>query len=215
MPGGRCPTAAPSRAGELGYWLQEAGPVEPRAPLDRDARFDVVVVGGGYAGMWAAWSLVQRQPEAKVAVLEAGVCGEGPSGRNAGFVNSFWHHLGPLAERFGDRPALDLCEQAARSVEEIGDWARERELDVWFREAGHLKVATSPAQEDIWMESVRACERLGVGSQYIDLDPDQVAAICRSGRFGSGVLMSRSASVQPARLARGCLYVLYKQQLST
>lgn len=187
----------------MGYWLSEAGPAEPRAPLDRDASFDVVIVGGGYAGMWTAWSLVQRQPGIRVAVLEAGVCGEGPSGRNAGFVNSFWHHLAGLEERFGDGPALELCEQADRSVRQIGEWARERDLDVWFREAGHLKVATSPAQEGVWMDAVRACERLGAGAQYVDLDPEGVAAICRSPHFGGGVLMAGSASVQPARLARG------------
>ena len=40
-----------------GYWLEEAGTVEPAPPLAGDRDADVVVVGGGYTGMWAAWHL--------------------------------------------------------------------------------------------------------------------------------------------------------------
>ena len=38
-----------------GYWLEEAGTVEPAAPLGGERSAEVVVVGGGYTGMWAAW----------------------------------------------------------------------------------------------------------------------------------------------------------------
>ena len=39
-----------------GYWLEEAGTVEPAAAAGRRARAPTcVVVGGGYTGMWAAW----------------------------------------------------------------------------------------------------------------------------------------------------------------
>jgi hypothetical protein len=42
------------RHDRFGYWLEEAGAVEPEAPLAGDTRADVVVVGGGYAGLWTA-----------------------------------------------------------------------------------------------------------------------------------------------------------------
>ena len=42
-----------------GYWIAEAG-LSGRAPLESltgDRGADVVVVGGGYTGMWAAWRI--------------------------------------------------------------------------------------------------------------------------------------------------------------
>ena len=65
-----------------GWWLADAGPVEPLAPLEHDVDADVVVVGGGYTGMWTAWHLGRLEPEARVVLLEAGICGTGPSGLN-------------------------------------------------------------------------------------------------------------------------------------
>ena len=46
----------------------------------------MVIVGGGYLGMWAAWELLERG--ATVALLESEICGHGPSGRNGGFCES-------------------------------------------------------------------------------------------------------------------------------
>jgi glycine/D-amino acid oxidase-like deaminating enzyme len=138
-----------------------------------------------------------------VVVLEATACGHGPSGRNAGFANSLWHHFAQLAERFGDRAAIELCREGSASVGAIGAWAKKRGLDVWYRRAGHLKAAASPAQEGRWMPSVRGCERAGEGERYFALDRGEVAARCASPRLGAGALMPDSATVQPARLARG------------
>ena len=64
-----------------GYWLREAGGAEPVAPAVGDIDADVVVLGGGYTGMWTAWHLRERAPDCRVVVLEADVCGHGPSGR--------------------------------------------------------------------------------------------------------------------------------------
>jgi glycine/D-amino acid oxidase-like deaminating enzyme len=196
---------------DAGYWLREAGPVVPTRPLEGDVRADVVIVGGGYAGMWTAWAIREQAPEARVVVLEARACGEGPSGRNAGFVNSFWHRLDGLTAAFGETPALAVCEHAASSVDEIERWAGAEGVDVWFRKAGHLKVATSSAQEGRWAGAVEACARTGRESEYVTLDADAVRSRCSSPLFGGGALLAQAATVQPARLALGLRKALLRE----
>ena len=87
-----------------GWWLADAGPVEPFPAIAGERSADVVVVGGGYAGLWTAWQL--RDRGADVAVLEADLCGHGPSGRNGGFCETLWTQLPELIERFGREKAL-------------------------------------------------------------------------------------------------------------
>jgi hypothetical protein len=38
-----------------GWWLQEAEPTTELPPLEGELAADLVVVGGGYTGMWTAW----------------------------------------------------------------------------------------------------------------------------------------------------------------
>ena len=73
-----------------GWWLEEAGDVVPTRPLAGDASADVVVVGGGYLGLWTAWQLLELEPALDVLLLEAALCGHGPSGRNGGFCETLW-----------------------------------------------------------------------------------------------------------------------------
>ena len=114
-----------------GYWLDEAGERVAAAPLIGDERADVVIVGGGYAGLWTAWALHEDAPDARVVVLEADRCGSGPSGRNAGFLNSLWHRIDRFAASVGDRAAREVCIQAGRSVDadrRVGEGAGPRHL---------------------------------------------------------------------------------------
>ena len=195
---------APSfRHDRAGHWLAECPGVDPEPGLGADARADVVIVGGGYAGLWTAWALSEQDPDARVVVIEAATCGAGPSGRNAGFVNGFWQQADLLCERFGDRAAVEICALAAASVDAIGAWARSQEIEVGFRKRGHLKVSTSPAQDDAWMPAVLACARLGNAAEYTAIDGGQARRRCDSPLFRGGAWMPEAATVQPARLALG------------
>ena len=117
----------------MGWWLEEAGRVESLPPLSTSLEADVVVIGGGYTGMWSAWHVLQADPSARVVLLESGLCGHGPSGRNGGFCESMWLAAHSLKERFGAAPARALLDAASRSVTEIGDWCEENGVDAWFR----------------------------------------------------------------------------------
>ena len=105
-----------------GWWLAEAGPVEPVPPLAGAVDADVVILGGGYAGMWTAWHVLEREPGARVVLLEADVCGHGPSGRNGGFAETLWTNVPDLVERFGRERGLEAAEASSASVRAIGAW---------------------------------------------------------------------------------------------
>jgi glycine/D-amino acid oxidase-like deaminating enzyme len=188
------------------WWLEEAlaaDPGEPCPPLAGRTRADVLVVGGGYTGMWSAWFLKDREPGLDIVLLEQDICGGGPSGRNGGFVNSWWNGLAEYARRLGDEDALALCRAGAESVREIGAWCEERGVDAWYVRGGDLGVSVSPAQDDRWRGTLEAAARLGVSEVFSELTAEEVRARCRSPLFRGGVLVHDAATVQPARLARG------------
>src|SRR4051794_8569338 len=186
-----------------GWWLQEAGLPEPRPALDGDVDADVVIVGGGYTGMWAAWFVSELEPEATVVVLEADRCGMGPSGRNGGFANSMWPSLASLRERFGVQAALDIARASEAEVEEIGAWCQEQGVDAWYRRGGYLQVSTTPLHDDAWHAAWEACAALGEPEACVPQSSPQVRKRCASPAFRSGAYYPAAATVQPARLALG------------
>jgi glycine/D-amino acid oxidase-like deaminating enzyme len=188
----------------LGYWIAEAGEVEPTAPLAGRRAADVLVVGGGYTGMWTAWYARALEPEARVVLLEAEpICGHGPSGRNGGFCNAMWFSLASMRDRWGAEGALATARAAQEAVGRIERFCTEQDVDAWFRPAGYVQVSTAPAQDCGWLNAVEACQELGVPEMLRPLSRDEVAARCSSPAFRAGAVSPTSATVQPARLAFG------------
>jgi len=186
-----------------GYWLEEAGEAELAAPLAGEREADVVVIGGGFTGMWAAWHVKQLEPEARVVVLEGDRCGYGPSGRNGGFANTMWFSLASMRKRWGDRPALAVARAAEGAVAEIGAFCEREGVDAWFQRSGYLQVSTAPAHDGVWAEALAACRELGAAGAIQPLSPAEVAARCASPAFRGGAFYPGAATVQPARLALG------------
>jgi glycine/D-amino acid oxidase-like deaminating enzyme len=187
-----------------GYWIEEAGGVDPAPPLAAETKADVVIVGGGFTGLWTAWYLHQLEPEARVVVLESEeVCGRGPSGRNGGFCNAMWLSLASMRKRWGDEAALAIGREAEAAVGRIGGFCSEQGVEAWFKPAGYVQVSTAEAHDGAWREAMEACRELGVGETIQPLSREEVAARCFSPAFRDGAVCPGSATVQPARLALG------------
>jgi glycine/D-amino acid oxidase-like deaminating enzyme len=164
---------------------------------------DVVVIGGGYTGMWAAWHLKQLEPEAGVVLLEADRCGFGPSGRNGGFCNVMWFSLPSMRGRWGDTGALAVARAAEAAVGGIGEFCENEDVDAWFKRSGYMQVSTAEAHDRVWSEALDACRELGVEDAIQPLSPAEVARRCASPVFRAGAFYPGAATVQPARLALG------------
>ena len=174
-------------------WWQDEAPPDPEAePLSGEAEADVAIVGGGYTGLWTALELKRREPALRVTVLEAEHVGYGPSGRNGGFLETYWCALPRLRSRLGDDAALVLArvsEGAIPAVEALGE-------DVWLRRGGMLEVSTTPAQDAAVEEAIRVAAELGEPGRAVAVEPG-ISPV-----FRRGVRFPDAATVQPARLVR-------------
>jgi len=188
------------------WWLEEAraweGDAVPAPPLEGELEVDVAIVGAGYTGLWTALALRERNPSARVVVLEAEEVGHGPSGRNGGFCHGYWSELAHLRHAFGEDGALAVAQAGAKIVPAIRAWTEKRGADVWFREGGLLKVSAAAAQDSVLAAPVEAALALGVPDEAESLAPAELQQRVRSPRFRAGVWFRDCATVQPARLAR-------------
>ena len=186
-------------------WMDEALAAEPAGDvrvLGGHERADVCVVGGGYTGLWTALRVLELEPAARVAVVEADLCGAGASGRNGGFALSWWPKLETLEKRVGYDEALRLGDAAERAIGELGDFCAAEGIDAHYTRGGWLWTATSPAQAGAWRGALRACERAG-RAPFEELPADEVRARTGSPVQLGGVFERAAATVQPALLARG------------
>ncbi len=196
------------------WWLHEAladDPGEPVPSLAGDVEADVVIVGGGFTGMWTALHLTDRDPGVGIALLEQDICGGGPSGRNGGFVNSWWSGVAELAERFGDDATLALCRAGVGAVNAIEAFCTANAIDAWFTRAGDIGVVTNEASDGAWQSTIDAVTRLGAAAQFRVLSAEEARGIADSPTFRGGLLDREGVTVQPARLARGMRRVLLER----
>src|SRR5438105_1406091 len=198
--------AALTPGAQRSWWLREALAHDPGRPcpaLSGDVNADVVIVGGGFTGLWTAFFLTERDPDLGVVVLEQDICGGGPSGRNGGFASGWWDELDGLIKLYGVEPAVRACRALSASIAGIGDFCRENDVDAWFRHSGYVYAATNSHHEEACREMVELAASVGAPDELRALSAAEVQSRCASPAFRSGAFMKDGAQVQPARLGRG------------
>ena len=188
------------------WWLEQALAAEggqPPAPsLTEEVEADVAVVGGGYTGLWTALALRERAPELRVVLLEAEICGAGPSGRNGGFIHGYWASLASARAVLGDVDAVRLAVAGEQIVPGVRAFAESRGEDVWLREGGMLMVSAAPAQDEAVARAAEAAAAVGRADQAVPLSRDELARRVSSPVFREGVFYPDGATVHPGLLVR-------------
>lgn len=186
-------------------WLHEALALESGgdAPELRDAvTSEVCVVGGGYTGLWTALRILELEPQARVTLVEADICGGAASGRNGGFALSWWPKIETLVARVGDEEALRLAKASEWAIGRLGEFCAANGIDAHFQQRGWLWTASSEAQMDAWVGAVNACEARGA-HPFESLSRREVCDRTGANVNLGGVFERCAATVQPALLARG------------
>ncbi|MFD9222058.1 NAD(P)/FAD-dependent oxidoreductase [Streptomyces sp. NPDC060064] len=192
-----------SDAQPVSYWLDD--PAKPGAlpALTGDERCDLLVVGGGYSGLWTALLAKERDPGRDVVLIEGREVGWAASGRNGGFcAASLTHGFGNgLARWPGELAKLE--ELGDRNLDAIEAAVARYGIDCDFERTGEIDVATEPYQLEELHQMYEEATGLGfTGLEF--LDQDALRAEVNSPTFLGGLWDRRGvAMLHPAKLAWG------------
>lgn len=182
------------------FWLDRPERPDPTAALVGDTSADLVIVGGGFTGLWTALLAIEQDPGLDVVLLEADRLAEGASGRNGGFMAaSLTHGLDNGLARWPDELA-QLLRLGHANLDAIEATIAEHGMVVDYLRAGELDVVTEPWQVD------QLAARVDVAAQHGEsleaLDRDATRAMVDSPLYRGAVLDRRGvALVDPARLS--------------
>ncbi|MFF2645378.1 NAD(P)/FAD-dependent oxidoreductase [Streptomyces niveus] len=199
----RTAAASLTDAQPVAYWLDDPGRPGAVPALAGEERCDLLVVGGGYSGLWTALLAKERDPHRDVVLIEGREVGWAASGRNGGFCSASLTH--------GLANGLSRWPGELRTLEDLGggnldgiESAVERYgIDCDFERTGDISVATQPHQlDDLRQLHDEAAE---AGFTGLDLlDAEEVRAEVDSPTFLGGLWDRRGvAMLNPARLAWG------------
>ncbi|GGP61629.1 NAD(P)/FAD-dependent oxidoreductase [Streptomyces griseoincarnatus] len=197
-------TQSLSEARPVSYWLDDPGRPAPEPALTGRTTCDLLVVGGGYSGLWTALIAKERDPSRDVVLVEGREVGWAASGRNGGFcAASLTHGLSNGLARWPDEiHALERL--GARNLDAIEETVARHSIDCDFERTGEIDVATEPYQAEelrAWYDQIGA-HGLADGIEY--LDADAVREQVDSPTFLAGLYDRRGvAMLNPARLAWG------------
>ncbi|MFJ6213227.1 NAD(P)/FAD-dependent oxidoreductase [Streptomyces sp. NPDC092296] len=184
------------------FWLEDPGRPEALPALVGDTHCDLLVVGGGYSGLWTALIAKERDPSLDVVLLEGREVAWAASGRNGGFcAASLTHGFGNGLQRWPGELA-ELERLGAQNLQRMEEAIQRHGIDCEWERTGEIDVATEPYQVDELHEVAEQVAAYGIDLTV--LDADAMRAEVDSPTFRGGLWDKDGvAMLHPAKLAWG------------
>ncbi|MFX1671006.1 FAD-binding oxidoreductase [Paraburkholderia sp. A2WS-5] len=172
----------------------------PREPARKEASFDWLVVGAGYAGLSAARRLATLNPSHSIALVDAQEVGEGAHGRNAGFAIDLPHNNDhdPNNTAKGHR-YMRLSRYGIDSLEEL---VRVNAIDCQWSKSGRYDCAVSPEIARTLLGAT-AAELDALDEPYEVLRGDALHERLGTRYYDSAIYTPGTRLLNPAALSRG------------
>jgi glycine/D-amino acid oxidase-like deaminating enzyme len=184
------------------FWLDQSGAPETNAPLIANTSADLLIIGGGFTGLWTAICAKEQAPDRDVVLIEAKTIAFGGSGRNGGFISASLTHGLAHGEHIWPDQMPELVQQGRENLQAIAQFAETEGIDADLRLVGKTAIALTPHAQAQLPAMLEIHQRWGEDVEL--LDQDKMQADVHSPTYLGGLrVRSGGGLMDPARLSWG------------
>lgn len=185
----------------ISWYEKTVGDRPEYAPMSGSCETDVAIVGGGFTGLQAAYTLARKG--VRVVLIEAHRFGDGASGRNGGQLGTgqrAWPE--ELEEELGYERSKALFDLAEHAKQYIHEFAASENLDIEYV-AGQMNVSHKAGLEKDYRANPEiAAKRYGYAHSTF-MDKAETQERLGSTRYIFGVRDTGTGHIHPMKLLVG------------
>jgi glycine/D-amino acid oxidase-like deaminating enzyme len=167
-------------------------------PLSGDEKCELLIVGAGFTGLWAALQAIERMPDLDIILIESTFIGNGASGRNGGMLTKALAHGESNSNYHFPNEADRIEELGQLNYQELVESLKRYNIDARFEEAGYMDVATREYQVGPFRKSYEEKTQNGVNLTWYD--QDEIQNSINSPTYRAGIYFPDSGGiVDPSR----------------
>lgn len=184
-------------------WFDSGDMPEVLAPLKGDESCQLLIVGGGFTGLWGALQAKERQPDLDIILVEQTFVGDGASGRNGGFLSSSLTHGETNADYHFPGEKDRLYELGQENLKGFVESLERYNIDAEYEKVGITTVATNEAMTGQMRNQYEAEKE--AGGDVVWFDRDDMRREVNSPTYMAGLWRrdGQDGVVNPAKLCWG------------
>jgi glycine/D-amino acid oxidase-like deaminating enzyme len=184
-------------------WHDQPERPETLPALAEDATCELLIVGGGFTGLWAALQTKERAPDADIILIEQTFVADGASGRNGGFLNASLAHGETNTDHHFPGEADRLYELGEENIAGLLATLEKYDIDARYEKVGETSVATNAGS----VEHLRSVyeEEKADGEDVVWFDREAMQQQVKSPTYLAGLWYrgGQNGVIDPARLCWG------------
>tara|TARA_Y100000746_G_scaffold177570_1_gene155175 strand:- start:1039 stop:2430 length:1392 start_codon:yes stop_codon:yes gene_type:complete len=151
------------------FWVDQLDSTteEPFA-LAGSKETDLVIIGGGFTGLWTALLASEANPGRRIVILESETVGYGASSRNGGFCDASLTHGLENGVSHWPEEMPTLVRLGRENLNGIIETTERHNIDCDVEKTGEINVATEQWQVEQLLESANLAKSFGEDIQFLD-----------------------------------------------